>query len=703
MQRFVRSATAVLATALLVLSVLAGPASAQATEISIIEFAYEPYDAVVELGTTVEWTNNGTATHTVTAADGSFDNLFNPGDTFSYTPEEAGQIGYFCRFHGSPDAGQRGFLTVYEEGAEAPEPQVPPTAEFTTVTATDDSNVAAAIAWTSLLDGPQETVLLGRDDDFADLLAAGATGRPFLVTPTDALDDRVLAELQRLTAQQVVVVGGTAAVSEDVVGELEAAGFTVTRVAGDTRIETAIDLADRFFVAGGGFAQPPSDTPQPGAIIARAFGTEDNPTAGFADSLGAASAGANMGIPILVAGPDGLPAGVGSFLATNGIGHVVVVGGEAAVPSAVTDGLDDLGITWERVAGASRDGTAAALMGYMDGLGVQYGNVVLVDGFNDNAWAQGFGASALRSAVLLTNGPDVPAVTQDALATFESSVLLTFFGARNVRCAPGVDEAACDVVGAVVFTPFISPASVIGILEGDNEVPDGAGAGNGIGGLARPSDGGGMCWAYDTLLVDTITGAHVHRAAAGENGDVVIPLGVPGPGDHEANGCLFDVDQDLIDEIFANPGEFYINVHSEEFGGGAVRDNLFAFDEFIVADLSGDQEVPGPGAPMAGGVSFLTVNDEDQVCHLTIAGGLEGPATAAHIHTGGADESGDVLLALSVSPAGIPVHADCMEDTTPDVLSAFLADPAGHYVNVHTDAFPAGAIRGQANPQYIIP
>ena len=48
MQRFVRSATAVLATALLVLSVLAGPASAQATEISIIEFAYEPYDAVVE-------------------------------------------------------------------------------------------------------------------------------------------------------------------------------------------------------------------------------------------------------------------------------------------------------------------------------------------------------------------------------------------------------------------------------------------------------------------------------------------------------------------------------------------------------------------------------------------------------------------------------------------------------------------------------
>ncbi|MEO2104412.1 MAG: cupredoxin domain-containing protein, partial [Actinomycetota bacterium] len=139
MQRFVRSATAVLATALLVLSVLAGPASAQATEISIIEFAYEPYDAVVELGTTVEWTNNGTATHTVTAADGSFDNLFNPGDTFSYTPEEAGQIGYFCRFHGSPDAGQRGFLTVYEEGAEAPEPQVPPTAEFTTVTATDDT------------------------------------------------------------------------------------------------------------------------------------------------------------------------------------------------------------------------------------------------------------------------------------------------------------------------------------------------------------------------------------------------------------------------------------------------------------------------------------------------------------------------------------------------------------------------------------
>lgn len=698
MPTFVRSVLAMACTSLLVIATLASPATAQTTEISVIEFAFDPYDTVVEVGTTVSWTNDGSAAHSVTAADGSFDALLNPGDSFELTTEAAGQSVFFCKFHGSPEGGQRGFLTVYEEGAEAPEPLEPPTTSFDSVTATDDSNVAAAIAWTSQLSAPQETVLLGRDDDFADLLAAGATGRPLLVTPTGSLDERVLAELQRLDAQEVVVVGGTAAVSEDVVTELETAGFATSRVAGTTRIQTAIDLADRFFTGPGGFAQPPSDAPMPGALIARAFGAEGNPTAGFADSLGAASAGALFGIPILVTGPDGLPADVGTYLSNAGIGHVAVIGGEAAVPEAVTTDLDGLGITYDRVAGPTRDGTAAALLGYVDDHGGHYGNLVLVDGFNDNAWAQGFGASALRSAVLLTNGPDVPATTQDALGDFYGSVLAS----TNVWCGPGVAEAACDLVGTVLSAEFLSPVSVIGILEGTNETDGGHSVANGIGGLVR-AEGGGVCWIYDVVLLEDIVGAHVHRAVAGENGDVAIPLEVPLSGQGEASGCIPDADPELVEEIFANPGEFYINVHSSEFPAGAVRDNLFAFNDFYAAELSGDQEVPGPGAPMAGGVSFLTTNDDDDLCHVTLHGGLDGPATAAHVHVGGPEESGGVAIGLTVSPAGIGAHLDCIEDTDPDALAAFRADPAGHYVNVHTETFMAGAIRGQAHPQWIIP
>jgi hypothetical protein len=37
----------------------------------------------------------------------------------------------------------------------------------------------------------------------------------------------------------------------------------------------------------------------------------------------------------------------------------------------------------------------------------------------------------------------------------------------------------------------------------------------------------------------------------------------------------------------------------------------------------------------------------------------------------------------------------CAEDQDADVLQAIVDDPAGYYVNLHTEEFPPGAIRGQ--------
>ncbi|WP_268541697.1 cupredoxin domain-containing protein, partial [Candidatus Nitrosotenuis cloacae] len=65
-----------------------------------------PSDILVSVGSTVTWTNDDTAAHTVTSgtvesgATGQFDSsLFMAGKTFSVTFDTAGQYQYFCMVH----------------------------------------------------------------------------------------------------------------------------------------------------------------------------------------------------------------------------------------------------------------------------------------------------------------------------------------------------------------------------------------------------------------------------------------------------------------------------------------------------------------------------------------------------------------------------------------------------------------------------
>lgn len=74
-------------------------------EVNIIDFTYDSQDLTVRVGDTVTWTNNDTVAHTVTAGTpdsitGEFDSgELQPGDTFSYTFDQAGTFDYFCTLH----------------------------------------------------------------------------------------------------------------------------------------------------------------------------------------------------------------------------------------------------------------------------------------------------------------------------------------------------------------------------------------------------------------------------------------------------------------------------------------------------------------------------------------------------------------------------------------------------------------------------
>lgn len=68
--------------------------------VSIKNFAFSVTSLSIAKGTTVTWTNNDAATHTVTADDGSFDSGNIPtGGTFSHTFTTAGTVAYHCTIH----------------------------------------------------------------------------------------------------------------------------------------------------------------------------------------------------------------------------------------------------------------------------------------------------------------------------------------------------------------------------------------------------------------------------------------------------------------------------------------------------------------------------------------------------------------------------------------------------------------------------
>jgi len=93
-------------------------------EIGIVDFAFEPAELEIPIGTTVTWINQGAAPHTVTADDGAFDSeTLDPGAGFQLVFDVAGTFTYHCEFH--PD--MTATIVVTEGGAAPDESDEEPT------------------------------------------------------------------------------------------------------------------------------------------------------------------------------------------------------------------------------------------------------------------------------------------------------------------------------------------------------------------------------------------------------------------------------------------------------------------------------------------------------------------------------------------------------------------------------------------------
>jgi hypothetical protein len=118
----------------------------------------------------------------------------------------------------------------------------------------------------------------------------------------------------------------------------------------------------------------------------------------------------------------------------------------------------------------------------------------------------------------------------------------------------------------------------------------------------------------------------------------------------------------------------------------------------FTASLTGEAEIPGPGDPDGQGSAIVTIDQAaGEVCYAIVVSGIALPATGAHIHVGTSDVAGDIVVPLE-APGENGASGGCVTGVDPALIEAILADPDGYYVNVHTEEFPAGAIRGQLTP-----
>jgi hypothetical protein len=112
----------------------------------------------------------------------------------------------------------------------------------------------------------------------------------------------------------------------------------------------------------------------------------------------------------------------------------------------------------------------------------------------------------------------------------------------------------------------------------------------------------------------------------------------------------------------------------------------------LMATLNGPNEKPTAGDPKGTGMAMLKLDPaKGQVCYEITSTDLAG-ATMAHIHKAPATAAGPVAVPLKP-----PVDGKVTDCATADaaVIKDIAAHPGDYYVNVHTAAFPAGAIRGQ--------
>jgi len=281
------------------------------------------------------------------------------------------------------------------------------------------------------------TVVLATGFNWPDALGAatlaGAVDGPILLTKAAVLPTQVAAEMVRLGADRVLVVGGTSAVSKAVADTcLMVPGIDeVERIAGADRYKTAILIAERARALRGSTAN---------GVGFIATGGD------YPDALGASAVAAAHGAPVFLAPPGtSLRADVADALVEAGIDQPVILGGTKAVSTGVAQGIQAAtGTVPLRLAGSNRYGTALELAAWaVENQLLYWDGSALATGLG---YADAISGGALqgrsRSVLLLTDPETLDPAVESLLGANRRFISEVRFLGGEAVLSPSVRDAA---------------------------------------------------------------------------------------------------------------------------------------------------------------------------------------------------------------------------------------------------------------------
>jgi hypothetical protein len=244
---------------------------------------------------------------------------------------------------------------------------------------------------------------------------------------------------------------------------------------------------------------------------------------------------------------------------------------------------------------------------------------------------------------------------------------------------------------AHVFTDKILVSAKI---DGAQQVPVVTTNASGVAGLFLNGTHDTLCVSVNfTGLSGAPNGIHLHEAAVGANGPVVLDL-TPYINGNKISAIITGttLSSSFITKLLN--GAYYINIHTAANSGGEIRGQLWVETEgAYYVKLSGAEQVPSNTVTASGVGAFALIKHQGILKFNIVANGLTGAITGAHLHTGAIGVNGPVTIDLTSFVSGNKIQGEVNTAT----MTTFITDlKAGNiYLNIHTAANSGGEIRSQ--------